>query len=899
MDKKILLAGQPNCGKSSIFNMLTGARQHVANYPGITVEKKVGFYKKHGEKVEVVDLPGTYSLSSFTQEELVARDSILCSNRENIKMVLNIADASNLERNLYLTFQLLEMGAPVLMVLNMIDIVEAKGYGFDVKKLEKELDIPVIEVSAKKETGKDSLYEYIKNRKAKVSGLKLNYEILEDYIQELTSLIESNYKMEHPSRWAAIKVLESDEQVFNKLEKNKEAFPKIIEILKKAEKECSAHPSQIIAQIRYRKAEEIINKCLAGQKEDKESFSHKIDKILCHKIFGPIILIFILYLFFQAVLGSDTLIQPKWQLVIGSIREKILSFLPTESLIDDGTIKTLIGFNIINGAFALLSYVPMFLILFTLVGIMEDTGYMARIAFMLDKLLKFFGLHGQSVLPLLLGGVGMGGCAIPGIMATRGMKDERAKLVTRLIVPILNCGAKIPFYLMIAAAFFRENAAFMLMIFYGIMFGIVLIIAKILDSFVVKGEKSPFILEMPEYHMPNMPMILKDSVNKVKCFLTKIGTVIIPFMAIMWVITSLPGLSSEEEKYYAEKYQQTQEKFLEKNGADNPYTGLFSTETNKLAFINYSEELRKKIRKIREKEKKQLNKLDEEFQGKNKSYFEAMALGDTSSIDNAKEFEAFVGEYKKLSEPIKKESLTAYDSLSKSELLNNSEFYKIASKGRFNLVEESINELKTFEKKYKKSLKSKKEEEKNMLLNELYLENPVFFNILKDGAVKIKKDSVDDKNAKETEKNFFKIIDAEAKEIKKERKEALVADSIGGKFGKFLEPFTKFAGFDWRVNLAFISTFAAKENFVAVINGIFGISVNESGQLEGAPWTVLNGICLMIALALFPPCIPTLVLVKTETKELKWMLFVTAYPIFVGYFISILVFQVGTLLGIG
>lgn len=186
-----------------------------------------------------------------------------------------------------------------------------------------------------------------------------------------------------------------------------------------------------------------------------------------------------------------------------------------------------------------------------------------------------------------------------------------------------------------------------------------------------------------------------------------------------------------------------------------------------------------------------------------------------------------------------------------------------------------------------------------MLLNELYLENPVFFNILKDGAVKIKKDSVDDKNAKETEKNFFKIIDAEAKEIKKERKEALVADSIGGKFGKFLEPFTKFAGFDWRVNLAFISTFAAKENFVAVINGIFGISVNESGQLEGAPWTVLNGICLMIALALFPPCIPTLVLVKTETKELKWMLFVTAYPIFVGYFISILVFQVGTLLGIG
>jgi ferrous iron transport protein B len=899
MHTKILLAGQPNCGKSSIFNMLTGARQHVANYPGITVEKKIGFYKKYDEKIEVVDLPGTYSLSSFTQEEIVARESILKSKKSNIKMVLDIADASNLERNLYLTFQLLEMEVPVLLVLNMIDVIESKGYSFNTEILEKELDVPVVKVSAKKETGKENLYENIKNKNAKISSLKLDYGTLEKDIYNLSKIIEEHYEIDYPSRWVAIKVLESDEQILNELEENKKYFPKIIEILKESEKNNSAHPSQIIAQIRYKKAEEIINKSLAGAKEDKESFSHKLDKILCHKFFGPLILIFILYLFFQAVLGSDTLIQPKWQLIIGTIREKIISFLPTESLINDGTIKTLVGFNIVNGAFALLSYIPMFLILFILVGIMEDTGYMARIAFMLDKLLKFFGLHGQSVLPLLLGGVGMGGCAIPGIMATRGMKDERAKLVTRLIVPILNCGAKIPFYLMIAAAFFKENAAFMLMIFYGIMFGIVLIIAKLLDSFVVKGEKSPFILEMPEYHMPNMVMIIKDSITKVKCFLTKIGTVIIPFMAVMWVITSIPGLTSEEELYYSEKYQKVQEKFLKQNGEDNPYTKLFSSEENKIAFIEYSEQLRKKTRKIKEKEKQQLDKIDSEFQKRNKDYFEAMALGNSSNISDALEFESFVKEYKEKSNPIKEESLKSYDILSKSELSNNPEFFKIASKGRFNLSEETINELKNFDKEYKKVLKNKNVDSKNILLKELYVKNPVFFNILKDGKIKIKKDSIDDKNAKETERNFFKIIDSESKEIKKERKEAVVADSIGGKFGKFLEPFTKFAGFDWRVNLAFISTFAAKENFVAVINGIFGISINESGELIGAPWTTLNGICLMIALALFPPCIPTLVLVKTETKELKWMLFVTIYPIFVGYFISIIVYQAGSLLGIG
>lgn len=899
MKKKILLAGQPNCGKSSIFNMLTGSKQHVANYPGITVEKKVGHYKKFDEIIEVVDLPGTYSLSSFTQEEIVARESILGSYEDNVAMVLDIVDSSNLERNLYLTFQLLEMGAPTLLVLNMIDIIKSKGYEFDTKLLEKELGIPIIEVSAKKEIGKDKLYKYIKESKAGRSSFTMNYESLEKHINKISSIVEKDYDLSYPSRWTAIKLLEADEEITKLLKSNSKSFEKIIDICNESEKENEAHPSQIIARIRYKYAEKIVKKCIRGNTEKKESITQKADKFLCHKFFGPIILIGILYLFFQAVLGSDTLIQPKWQVVVGGIREKILSYLPVESLINEGTIKNLVGYNIINGAFALLSYVPMFLILFTLVGIMEDTGYMARIAFMLDKVLKGFGLHGQSVLPMLLGGVGMGGCAIPGIMATRGMKDERAKLVTRLIVPILNCGAKIPFYLMIVAAFFKEKAAIMLMVFYALMFLIVLIIAKILDTFVAEGEKSPFILEMPEYHMPNMLMIIKDSLNKVKCFLTKIGTVIIPFMAVMWVITSLPGLPQEKVNYFQKEYKKAEKKFVKKSGEDNPYLKIFETEKNRVGFIAYSGNLRKKIRKIRDKERSQINKIDKEFQKRNISYFEAMALGNSENIDDQASYEAFVNEYKENTNPIKNESLKAYDALSISELNKHPEFYKIANKGRFNLSRENTKALKTFEKKYKKISKLENQNEIELKLNELQTENPAFFNILKDGKVKIKSDNVSDKNAKNIEKNFFKILVARADELKQERKETLVENSIGGRIGKFLEPFTQLAGFDWRVNLAFISTFAAKENFVAVINGIFGISVDESGQLIGAPWTVLNGICLMIALALFPPCIPTLVLVKTETKKLKWMLFVTIYPIFVGYFMSILVYQLGTLIGIG
>lgn len=897
MKKVILLAGQPNCGKSSIFNMLTGAKQHIANYPGITVEKKVGYYKYKNEEVEVVDLPGTYSLSSFTQEEVVARESILGDERS---LVLNVVDSSNLERNLYLTFQLLEMNAPTLLTLNMIDIVRSRGYELDLQILEEELGIRALEVSAKKNLGKKELYDFVHENKAKENNFILEYGDLEESIKKISLIVEKHYKLKYPSRWIAIKALELDDKILELLSENSFYFEEIKQIIEYAKANNSAPPNQIIAQVRYEKAENLVNKAIKGIKDDKETISQKVDKVLCHKIFGPLILIFTLYLFFQAVLGTDAYIQPKWQMIIGTIRSYILNLLPVESLINDGTIKTLVGYNMINGAFSLLSYIPMFLILFTLVGIMEDSGYMARIAFMLDKLLKAFGLHGQAVLPLLLGGVGMGGCAIPGIMATRGMKDERAKLITRLIVPILNCGAKIPFYLMIVAAFFRENAALILMIFYAMMFLIVLIIAKIFDTFLGEGEKAPFILEMPEYHMPNMFMVIRESINKVKSFVSKIATVIIPFMAVMWVITYLPGLPKEKLQYFNTEYQIIYNEFKEQVGESNPYLEVFMVEENKINFNNYTGTLRNKMRRIREKESREIKKIDNEFKNKNIVYFEAMALDDMSLIndDEIEAFETYMADFDKKVLPINQLALDAYDRLSKEELAKNPEFYKMATRGNFSLNDDSIKELREYEQNYFKNIKNIDESKLEEFKKQYMEKNLIYFNIVKDGNIRIRGNSIIDNNARSIEGLYQNLLLARANELKEERKAYLVENSIGGRFGKLLEPFTKLAGFDWRVNLAFISTFAAKENFVAVINGIFGISIDETGQLIGAPWTVLNGICLMIALALFPPCIPTLVLVKTETKKVKWMLFVTIYPIILGYMMAILVYQIGTLLGI-
>ncbi len=891
MVKKVLLAGQPNCGKSSIFNMLTGAKQHIANYPGITVEKKIGHLEIDNEKIQMIDLPGTYSLSSYTEEEVVARNSIL---ETDVNLILNVLDASNLERNLYLTFQLLEMKVPVFLLLNMIDVTEKRGYTFDTDKIQELLGVGSLQVSAKKNIGKNRVYEVVKKDIQKNNDFKLDYGLLEKEIEKIEKILKKN-TYDFDTRWMAIKALEGDKGIYDYLGQGSKEVEELVNNFNNNSKTPS---NQIIAQVRYEKAEEIVEKSRVGKLFEKETFSQKLDKILCHKVFGPLILVFTLYLFFQAVLGTDAFIQPKWQKILGTVRESLINLLPTHSLIDEGIVKNLVGYNLINGAFALLSYIPMFFILFTLVGIMEDSGYMARIAFMLDRLLKIFGLHGQSVLPLLLGGVGMGGCAIPGIMATRSMKDERAKLVTRLIVPILNCGAKIPFYLMIVAAFFREKAAMMLMIFYALMFLVVLLIAKLFDTFLVKGEKSPFILELPEYRMPTFKMLMRNSFGKIKSFISRIGTVIIPFMAIMWLITSMPNVPKEKEMEYQKSYEKILVSFEKKSGKNNSYLEYFKDEEDRITFGNYSRKIKQKLKKIKDKERNEIIKIDNKFKEENITYFEAMALGNTENIDNQSIYEEYVSRYRVEVEPIKEKSLVAYNKISTKELIENPQYYKIATGGKYYLTRDKIENIKDFEKKFKKEIKGLDKIQLDKKINDLKLDYPLEVAVVKDSKIKIKETYIDDKDAKNIEKAYYGTLIKNANKLKKERKDYLVEHSIGGRFGKFMEPFTLLAGFDWRVNLAFISTFAAKENFVAVINGIFGITIDESGNLVGAPWTMLNGICLMIALALFPPCIPTLVLVKTETKKMKWMLFVTTYPIILGYVMSILIYQIGTLLGI-
>lgn len=899
----IALAGQPNCGKSTIFNMLTGARQHVANYPGITVEKKSGHFKIDDKNINLVDLPGTYSLTSFTQEELVTRNYIIDDNPD---IIINVLDASNLEKSLYLTFQLIEMNKPMIIILNMMDAAKSLGYKIDSIELEHILQIPVIEATAKKGIGKkeieNAIIKLLDNMNDGISGYKIGYENIENKIDLISRYLDEKKDLTKRinSRWIALKLLEADKDVIDWVNENN---VNIIASLRSGGKNLLDNEKitqQIIASCRYKHADEIVNNVVNRKNQKDSTLTDKIDNILCHKILGPLFLMIFMYLFFQAVIGFDAHIQPHWQKIIGSLRLFIIDLIPAESMIDDGILKTLIGLNIINGAFSLLSYIPMFFILFFLVGIMEDTGYMARIAFIMDRLLRAFGLHGQSVLPLLLGGVGMGGCAIPGIMATRAMKDEKAKLVTRLIVPILNCGAKIPFYLMITAAFFKENAGLVLIIFYLIIFIIVLIVAKILDKFIVSGVKSPFIMELPAYHMPTVSIIIKNAFTKVWMFVKKIVTVIVPFMAIMWVITYYPGLDEESEKIFNNKYEKALKKFEKKSGSDNKYLEYLNDEKSRLAFMKYSDKVDKKLRAIKSEKTESVMDLDDKFKKDNPKYFEAMLLGDESGIKDIDSFDNYRDDYGNNLKPIEDRYISELVELSIKEMNNNPEFYKIVSKGKIYLPKNEIKRIKRFYKEYKENIENIEENERIIEINNKFRsKNPLYYSIIKDGNIKIKKDFIEDKSAAKVEKSFNKGLIRETQKIKQDKKSKTIEVSLGGIFGKAIEPLTKLAGFDWRVNLAFISTFAAKENFVAVINGIFGIKIGDGGMLIGAPWTVLNGICMMIALALFPPCLPTLVLVKTETGKLKWMIFVIIYPIILGYLLSILIYQFGTMLNIG
>ncbi len=556
---RIALAGNPNCGKTTVFNGYTGARQHVGNYPGVTVDKKEGHIAVNGTHVTVVDLPGTYSLTAYSQEELVARKELA---GDNVQAVINVVDASALERNLLLTVQMLEMGTPVVLSCNMMDEARAAGVHIDMDRLSTLLGVPVLPMVARTGEGlKEAMEAAVElSKKGKREPMRISYgaELDETLLELEKRIVAANLLTDRylPS-WVALKLLEGDDVV---LHEARAADPKTTDELEALRKKIADHTratlnanlESLITDHRYGYIRSILRDGIFEQDpgKDRLALSDKLDKILTNALFGPLIMIGVLYLMFYVTFEVGAYPQGWVEDGFGWLGGFLGDILP------DGLAKSLIVDGIIAGVGGVISFVPLILIMFVLISFMEDSGYMARVAYMMDRIFRFFGLHGASVMPYIISGGIAGGCAIPGAMATRTLRSPKEKLATLLTLPYMACGAKLPVFLMLAGAFFPDDAPMVMFLIMLVGWVMALLVARLLRSSIVKGEATPFVMELPPYRLPTLFSLLLHCWERAWMYLKKAGTVLVAISIIIWAGMTFPKMPEEMAAPFEQKIEQ-------------------------------------------------------------------------------------------------------------------------------------------------------------------------------------------------------------------------------------------------------------------------------------------------------------------------------------------------------
>ena len=536
---RIALAGNPNCGKTTMFNALTGANQYVGNWPGVTVEKKEGKLKskKVKEEVVVTDLPGIYSLSPYTLEEVVSRDYLL---KENPDVIVDLVDATNIERNLYLTTQLIETGVPVVIALNMADLLEKRGIKIDVARLSMLLDCPIVETSALKGEGLDKLIdEAIKTAKKKEADLpkEIFNKDLEDAVsaaaEVLPSSIDANKK-----RWYAVKFLEKDCKVAESVKLTDSAAKKIEELRAGLEKSHDDDMESIVTDERYRFIQKIVGTTVKKGK-DKLTTSDKIDKIVTNRILGIPIFIAVMFVVYYISVTTIGTIVTDWtnDTFVGGIQEIVGGFL--EGIGTNDVVTSLVVDGVIGGVGAVLGFVPQMAILFLFLSILEDCGYMVRIAFVMDRVFRHFGLSGKSFIPLLISS----GCGIPGIMASKTIEQDNDRRLTIMTATFIPCGAKLPVIALMGGVMASwatgsyEAGGFMAPAMYFMGIVAVLVAAIILKKTKpFSGKPAPFVMELPQYHVPQAKTVLLHVWERLKGFIIKAGTILFLACVVMWFL---------------------------------------------------------------------------------------------------------------------------------------------------------------------------------------------------------------------------------------------------------------------------------------------------------------------------------------------------------------------------
>lgn len=592
------LAGNPNAGKTTLFNRITGARQHVGNYPGITVDRKEGYISVNNQDVTLVDLPGTYSLTAYSVEELVARDFLV---NERPQVVINIVDASNLERNLYLTTQFLELGVPLVIALNMIDVAKDRGITVRADKLSELLGVPVIPIIARSGQGTEALLETaleVAKQTYNWNPITISYgDDLDTTIMHIVEDIEKNHFLTstYPSRFTAIKYLENDEQILLKGRDESPAVAKDLEedvngVAQHLLKTVDVYPESIIADQRYGFLKSILREGVVTHNFETSRLytSDRIDKIVTNRLMGPVIMLLILFGVYHFTFTWSEFPVLLLEYLFGQLSTIVDRFMA------DGPLKSMIISGVIDGVGGVLGFVPLIMFMFLSIAVLEDSGYLARVAYMMDRIFRSFGLHGSSVMPFIVSGGIAGGCAVPGVMATRTLRSPKERMATLLTVPFMNCGAKVPVLALLIGAFFSENRALFMFLFTMLAWVVALFAAKFLRMTILRGEPTPFVMELPPYRFPTLQGLLIHTWERTWQYIKKAGTVILGISILLWALMTFPALPDEQD--------------LRFNNERDQVTSLYSGEVveeiliQQETFSDQASELLDRLQKINRKE---------------------------------------------------------------------------------------------------------------------------------------------------------------------------------------------------------------------------------------------------------------------------------------------------------
>ncbi len=549
----VAVAGNPNSGKSTLINAIAGTRLHVGNWAGVTVEKKEAMFEFQGRKIRLVDLPGTYSLSPYTQEEIIARDYLV---NERPDLIINVVDATNLERNLYLTVQLLELGIPLVMALNIYDEAESKGYKIDVKGIEKMLGITVIPTSAVKKNGLEALLKGALATADDPSGhvpQQLNYG--ED-VEVAASSIESTLKKNHPDlldrypkRWLLLKLMEGDSPVAEEL--NLGSGASMDEALRHLRKAHGEDIEAIMADTRYSLATGLTREVLRKPELRKMEITEKIDRVVLNRYLGIPIFLAAMWLVFKLTFDLSAPFADWLDAMTSGPFKRWAEFLLSGIGAPDWTVS-LVNEGIIAGVGFVLVFVPVIFAMMFFITFLEGSGYMARAAFVMDRAMHSMGLHGKSFIPMLLGF----GCNVPGIYATRTLENPRDKALTALLLPLMSCGARLPVYVLFAGVFFAANSGTVIWSLYVMGIVLAIIMGIIFKKTLFRGEAPMFIMELPPYRMPSLHSLCLHTWEKGKHFLIKAGTYILAVSILVWFMLNLPwGVESKKDSYLGQAGQ--------------------------------------------------------------------------------------------------------------------------------------------------------------------------------------------------------------------------------------------------------------------------------------------------------------------------------------------------------